>query len=176
MKDLLFKAANLNLADFPSLLPFFDSINFDQNKVTLKFKLKIQQLNKQTLTPETLEIPNKGISELNQKEGFLGGDFVNEMYVVSFDSPQMELLKKIHQYVDQITGEMVQPHSVGELEQKQAMIDTVESQIKQSLDQAKQWQQDLDNNKLPEMKRMRNNNEVFEGVFMEAKKAGLINA
>jgi hypothetical protein len=76
MKDLLFKAANLNLADFPSLLPFFDSINFDQNKVTLKFKLKIQQLNKQTLTPETLEIPNEGISELNQKEGFLGGEGV----------------------------------------------------------------------------------------------------
>jgi hypothetical protein len=81
----------------------------------------------------------------------------------------------LYQFVDQVTGEFRQPYSVGDLEQKQTLIDTIQSQIDQSKKQAKEWEQDLENVKYPELKRMRNDNELFEDTLLEAKKAGLVN-
>jgi hypothetical protein len=176
MTQTLFKAINLSIEDLGELTPFFSSITFQDNKIALQFKLKIQQINKDTRELETLEIPTEGINQINKTEGFLGGDFANEMYCVYFDSVHLPLLRTLYQFVDQFTGEFKQPHSVGDLEQKQTLIDTIQSQIDQSKKQAKEWEQDLENVKYPELKRMRNDNELFEDTLLEAKKAGLINA
>jgi hypothetical protein len=176
MTQTLFKAINLSIEDLGELTPFFSSITFQDNKIALQFKLKIQQINKDTRELETLEIPTEGINQINKTEGFLGGDFANEMYCVYFDSVHLPLLRTLYQFVDQVTGEFKQPHSVGDLEQKQTLIDTIQSQIDQSKKQAKEWEQDLENVKYPELKRMRNDNELFEDTLLEAKKAGLINA
>jgi hypothetical protein len=176
MTQTLFKAINLSVEDLGELTPFFSSISFQDNKIALQFKMKIQQINKDTRELETLEIPTEGINQINKTEGFLGGDFVNEMYCVYFDSVYLPLLRSLYQFVDQVTGEFKQPYSVGDLEQKQTLIDTIQSQIDQSKKQAKEWEQDLENVKYPELKRMRNDNELFEDTLLEAKKAGLINA
>jgi hypothetical protein len=176
MTQTLFKAINLSIEDLGELTPFFSSITFQDNKIALQFKLKIQQINKDTRELETLEIPTEGINQINKTEGFLGGDFANEMYCVYFDSVHLPLLRTLYQFVDQFTGEFKQPHSVGDLEQKQTLIDTIQSQIDQSKKQAKEWEQDLENVKYPELKRMRNDNELFEDTLLEAKKAGLVNA
>ena len=176
MTQTLFKAINLSIEDLGELTPFFSSITFQDNKIALQFKLKIQQINKDTRELETLEIPTEGINQINKTEGFLGGDFANEMYCVYFDSVHLPLLRTLYQFVDQVTGEFKQPHSVGDLEQKQTLIDTIQSQIDQSKKQAKEWEQDLENVKYPELKRMRNDNELFEDTLLEAKKAGLVNA
>lgn len=160
----LFKAINLDLSKYQSLFPFFKKISFVENKINVVFATKIKTVNKESLKVEEIEINESEIEILNKNKGFLGGAFVDDMYIASFDSQYIPALKELEKYK---TGEGLYSEPVLQrtLEDHKEKIAVVEAQIEQAKQQIVAWEKDLEDNKKTAYKNMKSQNKEYKLIL-----------
>jgi hypothetical protein len=172
MKDnLLLKCIDLSLPK--ELQPFLVGTNYSitDDNVIITFNLTTKIVKNGQMDDATID--NDLISDLATNPNFVNTDVVANSCIVTFSNPE-PLLREISDCLNNTSGEITLPHSEAVINEKKAMIETIQDQIKNSRSQADSWEEALNKKHLVELAELEDENKKVTKSLKEASKKGLI--